>query len=70
MRQRLNQLAGLMLLGGLGYYVYLMAPAEPHMREFCGSIAPGMKLAELQSFVSNEVGVGPVPKGSGVPVDR
>src|SRR5262245_60012992 len=66
MRQRLNQVAGLMLLGGLGSYVYLMVTAEDHMREFCGSIKPGMKVAELQSLVSNEIGVSPVPQGSGV----
>ncbi len=49
-RQILNTIGGLLLLGGLGYYVYGFASAESRLTSRCAEIKPGISIEALREF--------------------
>ena len=49
-RRILNTIGGLLLLGGLGYYVYGFASAESRLMARCAEIRPGTSIEALQEF--------------------
>jgi hypothetical protein len=49
-RRILNTAGGLLLLGGLGYYIYGFASAESRLTARCAKIKPGLSIEELRVF--------------------
>jgi hypothetical protein len=49
-RRLLNTIGGLLLLGGLGYYVYGFASAESRLMALCADIKPGTSVEALREL--------------------
>jgi len=63
-RRMLNTAAGVLLLSGLGYYVYHFGSAEGRVSSLCREIAIGMPIQSLREFATAH-GLKP-PQGEGV----
>lgn len=53
------------IAASMAYCTYGYTSAETRVKTWCAQIAPGMPLAELQSF-AREHGLGPIPRDSGI----
>jgi len=49
LRKRLNLIAGLLIMGGLGWLYYPLLTGEARMQKFCASLSAGTQLSEVRS---------------------
>lgn len=63
-RRILNTMGGLLLLSGLGYYVYGFASAESRLVARCAEIKPGTSIEALRKFALSH-GLR-APRGEGI----
>lgn len=64
-RKLLNVIAGILMLAGMSYYIYIFASAESRVRLICNQIKPGMSVEQLRQVASSN-GMAPEPKESGL----
>jgi hypothetical protein len=53
-RRRLNFIAGLAILAGLGFWLYRGITAEGRVKATCDDITAGMTVAQVQSIASSK----------------
>ncbi|MBS1197951.1 MAG: hypothetical protein H6R18_1736 [Proteobacteria bacterium] len=57
---------GLLILGGIAYFLYGFATAENRVKSVCVQIKPGMSISELNAFGIKHGLNPPTGKGSGI----
>ena len=63
-RRMLNNIAGLAILGGLGWFSWRMFTVEGRTRDLCEAIEPGTTVQKLNAFLERQ-GLGPSLSGEG-----
>jgi len=64
-RQNINWIFGVALIGSMSYCTYNFASAENRVRNLCSEIQPGMTVNAVRDFALAH-GLGPAPHESGV----
>jgi len=54
LRRRLNMIAGIAILGGLGFWGYRGMTAEGRVRNACSEITSGMTMAQVKAIASGK----------------
>ena len=51
-RKRFNTVAGLLLLAGLGYFIWPFAVGRSQMQHFCSTLPIGASVSQVQALVA------------------